>query len=39
VGRALAELVVKGRYETLDLGRMGYQRVLDGERYAETGII
>jgi glycine/D-amino acid oxidase-like deaminating enzyme len=39
VGRALAELVVKGRYETLDLGRMGYQRVLDRAPYAETGII
>lgn len=39
VGRALAELIVKGRYETLDLARMGYQRVLDNAPYAETGII
>jgi FAD-dependent oxidoreductase domain-containing protein 1 len=39
VGRALAELIVKGRYETIDLGRMGYQRVLDNAPYAETGII
>jgi glycine/D-amino acid oxidase-like deaminating enzyme len=39
VGRALAELVVNGRYETLDLSRMGYQRVLDNAPYAETGII
>jgi len=39
VGRALAELIVKGRYETLDLTRMGYQRVLDRAPYAETGII
>jgi FAD-dependent oxidoreductase domain-containing protein 1 len=39
VGRALAELVVEGRYETLDLERMGYQRVLDKVPYAETGII
>jgi FAD-dependent oxidoreductase domain-containing protein 1 len=39
VGRALAELIVKGRYETIDLGRMGYQRVLDRAPYAETGII
>jgi FAD-dependent oxidoreductase domain-containing protein 1 len=39
VGRALAELIVKGRYETLDLSRMGYQRVLDGTPYPETGII
>jgi FAD-dependent oxidoreductase domain-containing protein 1 len=39
VGRALAELAVKGRYETLDLSRMGYQRVLDQAPYRETGII
>lgn len=39
VGRALAELIVKGRYDTIDLGRMGYQRVLDNAPYAETGII
>jgi glycine/D-amino acid oxidase-like deaminating enzyme len=39
VGRALAELIVKGRFETIDLARMGYQRVLDDAPYAETGII
>jgi glycine/D-amino acid oxidase-like deaminating enzyme len=39
VGRALAELIARGRYETLDLARMGYQRVLDRAPYAETGII
>jgi glycine/D-amino acid oxidase-like deaminating enzyme len=39
VGRALAELIVKGRYETLDLARMGYQRVLDRSPYAESGIL
>lgn len=39
VGRALSELIVHGRYETLDLSRMGYQRVLDGTPYGETGII
>jgi glycine/D-amino acid oxidase-like deaminating enzyme len=39
VGRALAELAVRGRYETLDLSRMGYQRVLDQAPYRETGII
>ena len=39
VGRALAELVTLGRYETLDLSRMGYQRVLDNAPYAETGIV
>lgn len=39
VGRALSELVVRGRYETIDLTRMGYQRILDNAPYAETGII
>jgi len=39
VGRALAELIVNGRFETLDLSRMGYQRVLDDVPYRETGII
>lgn len=39
VGRALAELVARGRFETLDLSRMGYQRVLQDEPYRETGII
>ena len=39
VGRALSELVVHGRYQSLDLSRMGYQRVLDNAPYAETGII
>lgn len=39
VGRALAELVTRGRYETIDLSRMGYQRVLDNAPYAENGII
>jgi FAD-dependent oxidoreductase domain-containing protein 1 len=39
VGRALSELIVKGRFETLDLSRMGYRRVLDNAPYRETGII
>ncbi|HYC37069.1 MAG TPA: FAD-dependent oxidoreductase [Usitatibacter sp.] len=39
VGRALSELIVKGRFETLDLSRMGYQRVIDNAPYRETGII
>jgi len=39
VGRALAELIVKGRFETIDLARMGYQRVVDNAPYPETGII
>jgi FAD-dependent oxidoreductase domain-containing protein 1 len=39
VGRALAELVLKGRFESIDLTRMGYQRVLDKAPYPETGIL
>jgi glycine/D-amino acid oxidase-like deaminating enzyme len=39
VGRALAELITAGRYETLDLERMGYGRVLKAEPYRETGIL
>ena len=39
VGRALAELILKGRYETIDLTRMGYRRVIDNAPYPETGII
>lgn len=38
VGRALAELVLHGEYRTIDLSRMGYQRVLDGRPYAEIGV-
>lgn len=29
VGRALSELLLYGRYQTLDLSRMGYQRILN----------
>ncbi len=39
VGRALSELIVKGRFETIDLARMGYQRVVEGAPYRERGII
>ncbi len=38
VGRALAELTLHGRYQTLDLERMGFERVVKNEPYAEIGI-
>lgn len=38
-GRAMAELLVKGRYESIDLTRFGWQRVLDGTPLREAGII
>lgn len=38
-GRAIAELIVKGSYQTIDLGRLGYERVERNEPYRETGIL
>jgi FAD-dependent oxidoreductase domain-containing protein 1 len=38
VGRALTELILHREYRTIDLTRMGYQRILDNAPYAETGI-
>jgi glycine/D-amino acid oxidase-like deaminating enzyme len=38
-GRAIAELVVHGGYQTIDLGRLGYERVERGEAYREEGIL
>jgi FAD-dependent oxidoreductase domain-containing protein 1 len=38
-GRGLAELIVRGRYETIDLTRLGYERVEAGAPYAEEGIL
>jgi FAD-dependent oxidoreductase domain-containing protein 1 len=39
VGLALSELILEGRYTTMDLERMSYQRVLDNQPYREKGII
>lgn len=38
-GRAIAELVVHGRFRTIDLARLGYERVEANAPYAETGIL
>ena len=38
-GRAVAELLVKGEYQTIDLTRFGWQRLLDGTPIREQGII
>ncbi len=38
-GRALAELILDGAYRTIDLARLGWQRVAEGRPYAERGII
>ena len=38
IGRGLAELITQGSYQTLDLSRMGYQRILDDQPYGEEGV-
>jgi len=39
VGRAIAELIVDGRYVTIDLRRLGWDRVERNEPYRERGIL
>ena len=38
-GNAIAELILYGEYRTIDLSRLGYERILRGETYGETNII
>lgn len=38
-GRGIAELIVHGRYTTIDLTRLGYERLEKNEPYAEEGIL
>lgn len=39
VGLALSELILHGRYNTIDLRPMSYQRVIDNLPYKEKGIV
>jgi FAD-dependent oxidoreductase domain-containing protein 1 len=39
VGRAIAELIVHGRYRSLDLGRLGYERILKGAPILELNVV
>jgi glycine/D-amino acid oxidase-like deaminating enzyme len=38
-GRAIAELIVHGRFETIDLTRLGYARIAANAPYPERGIV
>jgi FAD-dependent oxidoreductase domain-containing protein 1 len=38
-GRAIAERIVHGRYETIDLTRLGYRRIAEHAPYPERGIL
>jgi FAD-dependent oxidoreductase domain-containing protein 1 len=38
-GLAIAELILGGRFETMDLSRFGTGRILRGEPYREAGIV
>ncbi len=38
-GRAMAELLLTGGYETIDLTRFGWQRIADAAPLPERGII
>lgn len=39
VGRGIAELVVHGRYRTLDLSPLGFERILEGRPLVERNVI
>jgi FAD-dependent oxidoreductase domain-containing protein 1 len=39
VGRAIAELIVHGRYRSIDLSRLGYERILKGAPLLELNIV
>ncbi len=38
-GRGIAELIVHGQYQTIDMSRLGYERVENNAPYPETGIL
>ncbi|XP_077448178.1 FAD-dependent oxidoreductase domain-containing protein 1 isoform X2 [Stigmatopora argus] len=39
VGRGVAELVLEGGFKTLDLSRLGFRRIVDGEPLLERNIV
>jgi FAD-dependent oxidoreductase domain-containing protein 1 len=39
VGRGIAELIVHGRYRSLDLSELSVARLIDGRRVLEEGVV
>ena len=39
IGRAMAELLLDGRFVSLDLSRLGYRRIVENKPLLETGIV
>ena len=39
IGRAMSELIIHGRYTTLDLSNLNYERILTNTKYEELNII
>lgn len=38
IGRGLSEIILDGGFQTIDLTRLGYQRVIDNAPYKEAGV-
>ena len=38
-GRGIAELIAHGKYQSIDLSRLGYERIQNNAPYAEEGIL
>jgi hypothetical protein len=39
VGRGLSELITYGKYRSLDLAPLGYERVVENKPFLEEGVI
>ena len=38
-GRAVSELILDGKFTTIDLTRLGYERILEGKPFQELNVI
>lgn len=39
MGRGVAELIISGRFQTLDLSELGFERIIQGKALTETAVI